>query len=120
MTLDSAADQVQRTNVVDQRGAFSTQVRLFTVVHGTLTNGGFPASLIIMYILFHSARADRRARQAEVSFEFSYYPDTRSEGAPEVLKISPEYEVMRAPLLQRLQQGPSYHLFLILNRKVSL
>ena len=106
------ATVVERAGVVEQVGSFSTQGKLKAVVHGTLTNGGSPATLIVVQFKFQGAKANRRARRAEVSLEFRNGPKVGPAIAPEVIKISPrgEQSISSVCSWYRLEFVPSCHL----------
>ncbi|KAL2862238.1 uncharacterized protein BJX67DRAFT_310810 [Aspergillus lucknowensis] len=88
--LQNAHDgQVERANLVDYGTSLNVQGNLVEVVHGTLTPGGAPASLILTEFRFTTLDPPRRFRQATITFRFED-ADTPVASPPAVVKIAPE------------------------------
>ncbi|KAL4960197.1 uncharacterized protein BDV14DRAFT_148270 [Aspergillus stella-maris] len=62
----------QRENIIDDLcSGFLLQATLQGTVHGTLTPGGDPATLLVMQFLFQGHTAKRRFRTAEIKIKFA-------------------------------------------------
>lgn len=103
---DAYTGQPQRPNIVDYGTSLNVQGNLVEVVHGTMTPGGDPASLIVTEFRFSTLDPPRRFRHATITFRFDY-PDSRDASPPAVVKISPEgfYAMNRSERPQEVSRG---------------
>jgi hypothetical protein len=105
------AGQIERPNILDYGTNLNVQGDLMAVVHGTMTPGGDPATLIIADFQFTSLALPRRFRQALITFLFK---DTNSkdENPPEVLKIAPQgiFSMNKTEKTQTIQRGANVSL----------
>jgi hypothetical protein len=69
-------------------GKMVVLVDMETVVHGTLSQGGTPATLIVLRFQFLPGRSGKRFKSAEIKIIFS--KGSNASSTPEVYKISPE------------------------------
>jgi len=83
--------EFQRENLVDRSSDFVVQGGLVNVIHGSFSPGGDEATLIVAEFRFHSSKASRRFRQANIELLFSGSRAHTSDGSrdPEVVKVSP-------------------------------
>lgn len=81
--------QVERANIVDYGTNLNVQGNLVEVVHGTLTPGGAPASLILTEFRFTTLDSPRRFRQATITFRFED-ADAPDATPPAVVNVAPE------------------------------
>lgn len=82
--------ELQRSTVIDDLCAgLLLQVWLQGVVHGTLTPGGDPATLLVLNFYFQGKSDNRRFRNAEIKVRFEDQNNPLEED-PEVLALWPE------------------------------
>lgn len=79
-------DEIQRPVITDREDSmFTVYVELVSCVHGTLTPGGDPASLIIFQYEIHSKQDNRVIKAVSTDFEFSQ----TGPGSPSVIAYGP-------------------------------
>lgn len=102
---DEYAGQPQRPNIVDYGTSLNVQGNLVEVVHGTMTPGGDPASLIAAEFRFSLLDPPRRFRHATMTFRFDY-PDSKDATPPAVVKVAPEgfYAMNRTERTQQVNR----------------
>ncbi|KAJ3567780.1 hypothetical protein NPX13_g6650 [Xylaria arbuscula] len=83
-TQNDPSAPLQRSNIVERRGAVDIRCNSVDVIHGYLKNGEDPATLIVYEFQFDPRKRARRISMVDIEFSFS------ADGAkePEVLKIS--------------------------------
>ncbi|KAI1359382.1 hypothetical protein F5Y08DRAFT_319761 [Xylaria arbuscula] len=83
-TQNDPSAPLQRSNIVERRGAVDIRCNSVDVIHGYLKNGEDPATLIVYEFQFDPRKKARRISTVDIEFSFS------ADGAkePEVLKIS--------------------------------
>lgn len=80
------SDEIQRPVITDREDSmFTVYVELVNCVHGTLTPGGDPASLIIFQYHIHSLQDNRVIKSIRTDFEFSQ----TGTGSPSVIAYGP-------------------------------
>jgi hypothetical protein len=85
--LRNAPGETQREYIIEEGSDLTVQGNLITVVHGTWTYKGVPATLIVAEFTFLSSRdASQVFRRADISFTFESILGRRN---PEVLAIAP-------------------------------
>lgn len=90
---------LQRANIVNRAGPFATEANLEAVIHGKLTSGGDPATLLAVQFKFLPSNADRRARQATFSLQFRDDAERGADG-PEVYGIAPNGDMFISPMVR--------------------
>lgn len=80
--------ETQRLQLVDRGTSVRVQARL-VILHGTLSPGGDPGTIITIEFRFLSLKVSQRARSASIKLRFADLEST-SEFDPEVVGISPE------------------------------
>lgn len=82
--------EIQRRHLIDRGSDFTVQGDLVNVLHGCLTPGGSPATLIVAEFRFLGSKHSRRFRRAMITWQFSNSGDGDGDGGgPEVVKIAP-------------------------------
>ncbi|EPS42029.1 hypothetical protein H072_4033 [Dactylellina haptotyla CBS 200.50] len=100
-------DENQRPDIIDEMcmGMF-VQARLDRVVHGTETQGGEPATLIVFGFRFHGLHKERRLRTAEIKILFQD-EKKRARKDPVVVGMWPngEFTLTETPVKMRNLTG---------------
>jgi hypothetical protein len=85
-TRNVPSDEIQRPVITDREDSmFTVYVELVGCVHGTLTPGGSPASLIIFQYEIHCRQDKNVVRSVDTNFEFSQ----TGWGTPSVIAYGP-------------------------------
>ncbi|XXH01491.1 hypothetical protein Hte_007851 [Hypoxylon texense] len=86
----SRSDQDQQKTLIDATivGKMVVLADLETVVHGTLTPDGTPATLLVLKFSFHPGRKGKRFKSAEIKMTF--HRGHGSAKSPNVHKIAPD------------------------------
>lgn len=84
-TQNDPSAPLQRSNIVERKGAIDIRCTARDVVHGYLEDGTGPATLIVHDFQFDPRKVARRIRSVDI--EFFYYSTDGTQ--PEVLNVAP-------------------------------